>query len=97
PAMPPEAFPLQVAASERRADEQGILYAAMAGFHTHTVVTLDGHVDFFAEWGRAIERISKVPVNQISPTPQERTKGLREHLQQVVDSTAVFQVGLWFS
>src|SRR5262245_16396523 len=74
PSMPPEVFPAHVVASELRADEQGILYAAMAGFHTHAIVTLDPHVDFFVEWGRALERIGGVPVNQMRPTPQERAE-----------------------
>jgi tetratricopeptide (TPR) repeat protein len=97
PAMPPEVFPAHVVASELRADEQGILYAAMAGFHTHAVVTLDRHSDFFAEWGRALERVGGVPVHQMRPTPQERAEALRDRLRQVVERTAVFQVGLWFS
>ena len=97
PAMPPEVFPAHVVASELRADEQGILYAAMAGFHTQAVVTLDRHVNFFAEWGRALEHIGGVPVNQTRPTPQERAEALWDRLRQVVDRTAVFQVGLWFA
>jgi len=97
PAMPPEVFPAHVVASELRADEQGILYAAMAGFHTHAVVTLDRPGDFFAEWGRALERIGGVPVNQMRPTPQQRAEALRKRLRQVVDRTALFQAGLWFS
>ena len=36
-------------------------------------------------------------VNQMRPTPQQRAEALRERLRQVVDRTALFQAGLWFS
>jgi len=83
--------------NELHADWQGIRYAAMAGFHTQAIVTLDRHVDFFAEWIRAIERIGGVAVEQMRPTPQERAEALRNRLRQIVDQIPMFQVGLWFT
>src|SRR5262249_26347222 len=83
--------------NELHADWQGSLYAAMAGFHTQAIVTLDRHVDFFAEWIRAIERIGGVSVEQMRPTPQERAEALRNRLRQIVDQTPMFQVGLWLT
>ena len=90
--------PEQVLARELQADEQGIIYASMAGFNPHAIVTADNSVNFFADWLRALDprRVSGMPVGQLRPTPQERAEALRAHLRRVVDKTARFQAGLWF-
>jgi tetratricopeptide (TPR) repeat protein len=90
--------PEQVLARELQADEQGIIYASMAGFNPHAIVTADNSVNFFADWLRTLDprRVSGIAVGQLRPTPQERAEALRAHLRRVVDKTAIFQAGLWF-
>lgn len=88
----------QVLARELQADERGIIYAAMAGFNTHAVIAEDRTVNFFADWVRALDprRLGGGATSQLRPTPQERAEALRAHLRRVVNTTALFQVGLWF-
>jgi tetratricopeptide (TPR) repeat protein len=83
---------------ELQADEQGIIYASMAGFNTHAIVTTVPARNFFADWVRALDprRIGGVSAESMRPTPQERAEALRAHLRQVVGETGAFQVGLWF-
>jgi tetratricopeptide (TPR) repeat protein len=74
------------------------MYATMAGFNPRAIVTEDHGVNFFADWIRALDprRLEGPSVDRLRPTPQERAETLRVHLRRVADSTAVFQVGLWF-
>ncbi|MDH3603381.1 MAG: hypothetical protein OEU26_27530, partial [Candidatus Tectomicrobia bacterium] len=83
---------------ELQADERGIIYAAMAGFDPHAIVTADDRVNFFADWVRALhpDRIGGLSPEQLHPTPQERAEALKTHLHQVVNQTAAFQAGLWW-
>ena len=85
-------------AQELRADEHGILYAAMAGFNTQAIVAADTNVNFFQGWiqARTPQRIGLGLSDASHPTPEQRAASLRAHLQQVVDHTAVFEAGLWF-
>jgi tetratricopeptide (TPR) repeat protein len=84
-----------VVAKELRADERGIIYAAMAGFHPHAIVTERTGKNFFAEWVRALEALGRPTDASVPPTPQERAAELRTHLRRVADATSLFQLGLW--
>jgi tetratricopeptide (TPR) repeat protein len=88
----------QVLAKELQADEQGIVYASMAGFNTNAIVTEDDQVNFFAAWVRALEprRSSGIPQDRAYPTTKQRAEVVKARLKQILDKTEVFKVGLWF-
>ena len=86
-------------AKELQADEHGIVYAAMAGFQTHAIVAQDERGNFFQEWVEALnpERVSvSYQGSKSHPAPQQRAAAVQARLQQVVDKTAIFDVGLHF-
>jgi tetratricopeptide (TPR) repeat protein len=87
-----------VMAKEIRADERGIIYAAMAGFNTQAIVTGDRRVNFFVDWVRALDprRVQGGARKPMRPTPEERAEALKARLRQVVNQAAVFQAGLWW-
>src|SRR5262249_19196967 len=87
-----------VRARELRADMDGIMYAAMAGFNPHAIVTESPNTNFFADWVGTLDpqRLGSVSADRLSPTPQERARAVLTRLRPVADNTAVFQVGLWF-
>jgi predicted Zn-dependent protease len=80
---------------ELRADMNGIMYAAMAGFNPRAIVTEGPNTNFFADWVRELEQQSlrSISINHLSPTPQERAEAVRARLRPVADNTPVFQVG----
>lgn len=87
----------QVVARELRADERGIIYAAMAGFNPHAIVTERPDVHFFADWVRALEALGRLAgASDMRPTPQERAEELRTHLRRLADTTSLFHLGLWY-
>lgn len=83
-----------VLARELRADESGIIYATMAGFDPHAIITEDNRVNFFVDWVRALN--PSFPADQLHPTLRQRAEELKAHLRRVVDQTALFQAGLWW-
>jgi hypothetical protein len=85
-------------AREVQADQQGIIYATMAGFTPQAIVSADRGINFFADWVRALDprRLLGVAAEHVRPTPQERAEALRTTLRQIADQTAAFQAGLWF-
>jgi tetratricopeptide (TPR) repeat protein len=87
-----------VLAREVQADQQGILYTAMAGFTPQAIVSTDQGVNFFADWVRALDprRILGGAAASGRPTPLERAEALRTTLRQLADQTAAFQAGLWW-
>jgi tetratricopeptide (TPR) repeat protein len=87
-----------VLARELQADEQGILYAAMAGFNTQAIVASDRDVNFFADWVRALDprRIQGIAAKRLRPAPEERAEALRAALRRTGHQAAAFQAGLWF-
>jgi tetratricopeptide (TPR) repeat protein len=87
-----------VLAREVQADQQGIIYATMAGFTPQAIVTTDQGVNFFVDWVRALDprRLIGIAAEHTRPTPQERAEALRTTLRQIADQTAAFQAGLWF-
>jgi tetratricopeptide (TPR) repeat protein len=87
-----------VLAREMQADQQGIIYATMAGFTPQAIVAADQGTNFFVDWVRALDprRIIGMAADHIRPTPQERAEALRTTLRQIADQTVAFQAGLWF-
>jgi tetratricopeptide (TPR) repeat protein len=87
-----------VLAREVQADQQGIIYATMAGFTPQAIVSADQDVNFFADWVRALDprRLLGVAAERVRPTPEERAEALRTTLRQIADQTAAFQAGLWW-
>jgi tetratricopeptide (TPR) repeat protein len=87
----------QVLAKELQADEQGSVYAAMAGFDTNAIVIEDNKNQFFEDWVRALDprRISGVSRGS-HPTPQHRAATVKARLRQILDRMEVFKIGLWF-
>lgn len=83
---------------EVQADQQGIMYATMAGFTPHAIVDAAQGVNFFADWVRALDprRILGVNAAQSRPTPEERAEALQTVLRQIADQAAAFQAGLWW-
>ena len=83
---------------ELRADMDGIMYAAMAGFNPRAIVTESPHTNFFTDWVQALDpqRLGSVSVDRLTPTPQERAKAVLARLRPVADNATLFQVGLWF-
>ncbi len=86
-----------VLAREMQADEHGIIYAAMAGFHTSAIVSGNQDVNFFAEWIRALDP-QRDPVATASRMrlSLERAEALRAALRRISNHTVAFQAGLWF-
>jgi len=85
-------------AKELQADEHGIVYAAMAGFQTHAIITEDGRVNFFQEWVEALdpEQVGAAYQGKSHPAPKQRVTAVKARLQQVVNKTDAFEVGLHF-
>ncbi|WP_179131310.1 tetratricopeptide repeat protein [Candidatus Entotheonella palauensis] len=85
-------------AKELQADEHGIVYAAMAGFRTHAMITGDGQVNFFQEWVDALnpERVGAAYQGKSHPAPQQRVTAVKARLHQVVSKTDAFEIGLHF-
>ena len=86
-------------AKELQADEHGIVYAAMAGFQPHAIVAQDERGNFFQEWVAALnpERAGvSYQGSKSHPAPQQRAAAVHARLQQVIDKTALFDVGLHF-
>jgi tetratricopeptide (TPR) repeat protein len=88
----------EIWAKEFRADERGMVYAAMAGFHTPAIVTEDKQVNFFRDWVQGLDprRLHSVAAPSPYPTPQERAAAVTARLQHIVNQVAVFQTGLQF-
>ncbi len=86
-------------AKELQADEHGIVYAAMAGFRTDAIVIGDGQVNFFQEW---VETLNPEQVgaayqgSQSHPAPEQRVMAVTVRLNQVVEKTDAFEIGLHF-
>jgi tetratricopeptide (TPR) repeat protein len=87
-----------VLAREVQADQQGILYATMAGFAPQAIVAADQSVNFFADWIRALDprRLVGGGAAQGRPTPEERAEALRTVLRQIAEQAAAFHAGLWW-
>jgi tetratricopeptide (TPR) repeat protein len=87
-----------VLAREVQADQQGMIYATMAGFTPQAIVSTEQGVNFFSDWVRALDprRLLGIASERVRPTPEERAEALQTTLRQIADQTAAFQAGLWF-
>jgi tetratricopeptide (TPR) repeat protein len=87
-----------ILAKELQADEQGIVYASLAGFHTQAIVSADERSNFFAEWVQRLEpsRPGGLPRSTSHPTPEQRATVVKSRLRQILDQVQLFQAGLWF-
>ena len=100
PQSAPPSLPLEnLQHQELQADTNGMIYAAMAGFHPQAIVTRDHAVNFFQEWieSREPNRIGRRPDTASHPTSQRRAEALTAALQRVVSQTVAFQIGLWLT
>ena len=86
----------QVLAQELQADEHGIVYASMAGFHAHAIVTEDGTGNFFADWVRALDLHSLSGSPTSHPNPAQRVEVVTTRLRQILEKVDVFNLGLRF-
>ena len=86
----------EIWARELRADELGIMYAAMAGYNTSAIVTEDDRVNFFREWVETLDpqRISKAYQSPSHPEPKHRAAAIKARLRQVLDKAEIFDLGL---
>jgi tetratricopeptide (TPR) repeat protein len=85
-------------AQELRADEHGMIYAAMAGFNVQTLVAEDLTHNFFQEWlqARTPRAVGLGLTASSHPTPEQRAAAVTAHLRQVAQQVAVFEAGLWW-
>lgn len=88
--------PEQIWSKELQADEQGILYASLAGFRTQAVVSDDETVNFFAEWVRALDPQQLSKASGTHPSPPRRAQVVKDRLRQVLDNLELFHLGLRF-
>ncbi len=73
---------------ELQADNDGIVYAAMAGYTTQAVVTDDRSSSFFEEWIRSH--------SGTHPTLKQRTEIVRARLRRILAQVDVFEMGMHF-
>ena len=64
---------------ELQADESGIIYAAMAGFQTHAIVTEDDQVNFFADWILDLHPLDilNITPGRGHPSPSQRAENVK--------------------
>lgn len=87
-----------VLAKELQADEQGIVYASMAGFDTAAILGVEGQEDFFEHFYRAMDPSSLDGIDRdpSHPSPRQRAETVRVRLRQVLEQVDLFRVGLMF-
>lgn len=73
---------------ELQADSDAIIYAAMAGYHTHAIVTHDPNSSFFKHWIKS--------QSETHPTPQLRAEMVRARLERILSQVDVFEMGMRF-
>ncbi|WP_455202684.1 tetratricopeptide repeat protein [Kaarinaea lacus] len=88
----------KIEAKELRADERGILFAAMAGYSPFSIVS-DSATDeksFFHQWHEALNVSQYAQANAASthPTSSQRTMAVLARLKQVSEQSDLFRVGL---
>lgn len=88
----------KVLAKEIQADEQGIVYAAMAGFDTRAVISNDDKVNFFEYVAKAVDptAIKGVHKDSTHPSPHQRANTVKARLKQVIEKTELYDLGILF-
>jgi tetratricopeptide (TPR) repeat protein len=88
----------KIEAKELRADERGILFAAMAGYSPFSIVsaTKNGKNSFFHEWHELLKVSRLDQSNAISthPTLSQRSTAVLARLKQVSEQSDLFRIGL---
>jgi tetratricopeptide (TPR) repeat protein len=86
----------KILAKELEADEHGIVYAAMAGFHTEAIVNEDDRVNFFETWLQAIDpaRVPGSHTDSSHPNPLQRAVAVKARLRQILAQVDLFDLGL---
>lgn len=87
----------KILAKEIQADEHGIVYAAMAGFNTRAIIDEDGS-NFFEYMAKAQDPayVKGVHTDSTHPSPEQRAVIVKSRLMQVVEKTALYDLGLLF-
>ena len=88
----------KVLAKELQADEQGIVYASMAGFDPDAILGADQRVDFFEHLYRSLDptNLEGVDSDPTHPSARQRAETVRVRLRQIVEQVDLFRVGLLF-
>jgi len=88
----------KVIAKELQADEEGIIYASMAGFNTSAIVSEDDKVNFFECFYQSLDpsQIKSITQDPNYPTPKQRAETVKARLKQVLDKVDLFNLGLLF-
>ncbi|MGD8570284.1 MAG: tetratricopeptide repeat protein [Gammaproteobacteria bacterium] len=88
----------KVEAKELRADERGILFAAMAGYDPYAIVgeSAQNQNSFFHEWHRLLDttQFDSNPNGNTHPTSTQRSTAILARLQQVGEQADLFRMGL---
>lgn len=88
----------KIEAKELRADERGILFAAMAGYSPFSIVskTANEENSFFHEWHELLDVSQYAQANAASthPTSSQRSTAVLARLKQVSEQSDLFRVGL---
>lgn len=77
---------------ELDADDEGIIYASMAGFNTNAIVNEDDKVNFFEYW---LESAGN-PKDEEHPSPEIRLVELKTRLSEVLNEVKLFDLGVLF-
>ena len=76
---------------ERRADEDGFIYASLAGFDTSEIFSaVRGEDSFLADWAQQTSTLS----GDTHFLPEERTKHLKKKFQSLNNAVDLFQYGV---
>jgi len=75
-------------AGEQRADEKGFVYAAMAGYPVHHLLTSEP--DFFTYWQHATQHA----LDGGHPLPAQRLAALKAHLNRLLEKFNFFKAGV---
>lgn len=88
----------KVEAKELRADERGILFAAMAGYDPYAIVGEPAHNQnsFFHEWHKILNvtRYNDARGTGNHPTATQRSTAILARLQQVGEQADLFRMGM---
>ncbi len=98
-AQPParsEEFGLVYAARELQADNDGIVYAAIAGFNPRAIVTEDHTVNFFSDWLRALNPHRLDPTSTSPMSSANRANAVTKRLRRIINDIDMFYWGVRF-
>ncbi len=90
-----EGTPERIMAKELLADENGAIYAALAGFRVGLLVGSEDR-NFFTEWenARGLDRLEPSIVTDSYPNANERARAVEACLRRVIERTDIFNLGV---